>query len=150
MPDPEIIRRETPLAGLAADPTAVYPQLAASTSQDTAVPLEVRGRSIAVHQRLTSGVLNLKLAGLQRRICVTDHGHFVLINVYVPNAGGGNKTEARLRAKLDFLHLLADKADGLAADGREVPSSSSSRPRRLRTMHACKLGAVHSGETVQS
>jgi len=51
---------------------------------------------------------------------VTDHGHFVLINVYVPNAGGGNKTEARLRAKLDFLRLLADKADGLAADGREV------------------------------
>lgn len=51
---------------------------------------------------------------------MTDHEHFVLINVYVPNAGGSNKKESRLRTKLDFLNLLTEKADALAADGREV------------------------------
>ena len=50
---------------------------------------------------------------------VTDHGHFVLINVYVPNAGG-KPERPRLATKLDFLRLLKAKADGFLEQGREV------------------------------
>ena len=54
-----------------------------------------------------------------RRVVVTDHGHFVLINVYVPNAGG-KPERPRLATKLDFLRLLKAKADGFLEQGREV------------------------------
>lgn len=53
------------------------------------------------------------------RVVVTDHGHFVLINVYVPNAGG-KPARPRLATKLDFLRLLKAKADALQEEGREV------------------------------
>lgn len=52
---------------------------------------------------------------------MTDHGHFVLINVYVPNAGG-KPARPRLATKLDFLRLLKAKADALQEEGREVMS----------------------------
>lgn len=56
---------------------------------------------------------------MRRRVVVTDHGHFVLINVYVPNAGG-KPERPRLATKLDFLRLLKAEADGFLEQGREV------------------------------
>ena len=53
------------------------------------------------------------------RVVCTDHGHFVLLNVYVPNAGG-RPDRPRLAAKLAFLQALTAKADALVAEGREV------------------------------
>ncbi|KAL4443537.1 hypothetical protein ABPG75_011274 [Micractinium tetrahymenae] len=53
------------------------------------------------------------------RIVVTDHQHFVLVNVYVPNAGD-RPDRSRLPFKLRWLAALKKKVDGLAAAGREV------------------------------
>ena len=53
------------------------------------------------------------------RVVITDHGAFVLINVYVPNAGD-RPARARLAFKLAFLRALKAKADALVAAGREV------------------------------
>lgn len=55
------------------------------------------------------------------RIVLTDHGSFVLLNVYVPNAG--KKEEAisdRADLKIRFLHALKEKCDSLREDGRKV------------------------------
>ena len=56
--------------------------------------------------------------GLCRALC-TDHGAFVVINVYCPNAGSPPE-RARLPIKMRFLEALKRKADELAASGREV------------------------------
>eukprot|EP00887_Chlorella_sp_A99_P002530 scaffold6.g2530.t1 len=59
------------------------------------------------------------------RIVVTDHGAFVLVNVYVPNAGD-RPARSRLSYKLRFLEAslrdpaLRSKCDALAAAGREL------------------------------
>ena len=55
------------------------------------------------------------------RILVTDFGPqaFVLINVYVPNAGG-RPDRPRLAEKLRFLSALKAKCETLAASGREI------------------------------
>lgn len=50
---------------------------------------------------------------------ITDHGAFLLVNVYVPNAGD-RPARPRLDYKLRFLAALRRKVDGLAAAGREV------------------------------
>ncbi len=59
------------------------------------------------------------------RVVVTDHGAFVLLNVYVPNAGdrkreGGERVDFKCR----FLSALKEKADSFVASGREVCLSS--------------------------
>jgi hypothetical protein len=54
---------------------------------------------------------------LSCRVVVTDHGDFVLINVYVPNAG--EKGE-RSDFKCKFLRALKHKADSYRATGRKV------------------------------
>ncbi|KAK9805387.1 hypothetical protein WJX73_010257 [Symbiochloris irregularis] len=56
------------------------------------------------------------------RVIITDHGAFVLINVYVPNAGGGKGSDDRPRAafKLQFMRALRDKVDALHATGKQV------------------------------
>ena len=55
------------------------------------------------------------------RVLLTDHGAFVLINVYVPNAGGGpGKDRPRLGYKMRFLRALCACCRTLAAAGREV------------------------------
>lgn len=59
------------------------------------------------------------LPTLLHRCVLTDHGSFVLINVYVPNAGY-TKERPGLAAKCRFLAALKDKADGLLAAGRKV------------------------------
>ena len=53
-----------------------------------------------------------------RRLVVTDLGHFVLLNVYVPNAGGKERERAAFKAA--YLHALTAKVDALLAAGREV------------------------------
>jgi hypothetical protein len=55
------------------------------------------------------------------RIVLTDHGAFVLLNVYVPNAGDRTKNGGeRAGFKCRFLAALKEKADNLLASGREV------------------------------
>lgn len=58
------------------------------------------------------------------RALITDHGHFVLLNVYVPNAGSMPE-RARLGAKLAFLAALKDKVDDLLGAGRQVRRGTS-------------------------
>lgn len=60
-------------------------------------------------------------ADLQRegRFLQTDHGHFVLVNVYAPNAGV-RPARARLGFKLRWLRALQERLDSLAAAGRHV------------------------------
>jgi exonuclease III len=53
------------------------------------------------------------------RVVITDHSHFVLVNVYVPNAGD-RPDRPRLQYKLRFLEALKQKCDALVAQGREV------------------------------
>lgn len=55
---------------------------------------------------------------------MTDHGSFVLLNCYVPNAGA-KQEEMSLRGdlKIRFLHALKDRCDSLRAEGREVTKS---------------------------
>ncbi len=59
------------------------------------------------------------LAYLPCRIVMTDHGAFVLLNVYAPNAGD-RPARARLPYKLRFLEALKEKMDLLHGQGREV------------------------------
>ena len=54
-----------------------------------------------------------------RRVVCTDHGAFVLINVYVPNAGSPPE-RPRLPVKLRFLEAIKRKADALTASGRQA------------------------------
>jgi exonuclease III len=56
---------------------------------------------------------------------VTDHGTFVLFNLYVPNAGD-RPARARLPAKLSFLAALKERVDDLLGAGRQVGGNSSS------------------------
>lgn len=60
-------------------------------------------------------------SGLICRTVLTDHGAFVLINVYLPNAG---PSPARPRAafKYRFLEALKAKVLQLRSQGREVQS----------------------------
>lgn len=53
------------------------------------------------------------------RVVVTDHGHFVLFNVYVPNAGE-SLARPRLPFKLRFLEALKAAMDRYRAAGRKV------------------------------
>ena len=53
------------------------------------------------------------------RVVLTDHGAFVLINVYAPNAGGGPEGP-RAAYKYKFLEALRAKALALQDAGRQV------------------------------
>jgi exonuclease III len=55
-----------------------------------------------------------------RRMLLVDLGAFVLVNVYVPNAGPRGAGTARRDLKTRFLRALKRKCDGLADAGREV------------------------------
>ena len=56
-----------------------------------------------------------------RRIIVTDHGSFVLLNVYVPNAGRkGESITERADLKIRFLHALKEKCDAFRENDRKV------------------------------
>eukprot|EP00898_Chlorokybus_atmophyticus_P007263 jgi/Chlat1/7538/Chrsp62S07032 len=53
------------------------------------------------------------------RLVLTDHGTFVLINCYVPNAGPA-PTRPRLRQKTAFLRALHEMALRLEGEGRNI------------------------------
>jgi hypothetical protein len=61
------------------------------------------------------------------RVVETDHGAFVLLNVYVPNAGD-RPARARLDLKLSFLRALKARMDELVAGGREVSGCVFTQP----------------------
>lgn len=55
------------------------------------------------------------------RVVLTDHGSFVLLNVYVPNAGKKEETiSERADLKIRFLHALKEKCDSLREEGRKA------------------------------
>lgn len=54
------------------------------------------------------------------RLIETDHGSFILINVYAPNAGDEEQGRPRLGFKLSFLKALKRKCDELVCSGRHV------------------------------
>lgn len=69
-----------------------------------------------------SGELVGKGFGIERfdnegRIIVTDHGAFVLLNIYFPNGGSGPE---RLQYKMEFYEAFRAYVDQLRAEGREV------------------------------
>lgn len=54
------------------------------------------------------------------RVVETDHGSFILINVYAPNAGDKDQGRPRLTFKLSFLKALKRKCDELVQSGRHI------------------------------
>ncbi|KAH9307218.1 hypothetical protein KI387_035129, partial [Taxus chinensis] len=54
------------------------------------------------------------------RLMETDHGSFVLINVYVPNAGEPPDSRPRLNFKLRFLKALKHRCEDLVNSGKEI------------------------------
>ena len=55
------------------------------------------------------------------RIIVSDHGSFVLLNVYVPNAGKRKEgMSERADLKIRFLHALKAKCNAIREEGKEV------------------------------
>ena len=70
------------------------------------------------------------------RVVLTDHGAFILINVYVPNAGPSPE-RPRAAYKYKFLEALKIKAVSLQDAGRQViASTSSAMTAWLSTEHA--------------
>lgn len=53
------------------------------------------------------------------RVVITDHGAFVLINVYAPNAGDA-PARPRVDFKCRFLAALKERMDALVAQGRQA------------------------------
>ncbi|KAI5062045.1 hypothetical protein GOP47_0022584 [Adiantum capillus-veneris] len=54
------------------------------------------------------------------RIVETDHGSFILINVYTPNAGDREQGRPRVGFKMSFLKALKRKCDELIHAGRHI------------------------------
>lgn len=54
------------------------------------------------------------------RLMETDHGNFILINVYVPNEGEMTEGRPRLNFKLRFLKALKCRCDDIVNSGKEV------------------------------
>ncbi|KAK9846503.1 hypothetical protein WJX81_005404 [Elliptochloris bilobata] len=54
------------------------------------------------------------------RTVETDHSAFVLLNCYVPNAGGAREGRPRAEYKLRFLQALRARCEDLLAAGRQV------------------------------
>jgi exonuclease III len=69
------------------------------------------------------------------RVVLTDHGAFVLVNVYIPNAGAASGEPAakpRLEFKLKFLKALHAKLEALREAGREVGGVAHGARARAR------------------
>ena len=54
------------------------------------------------------------------RLMETDHGNFILINVYVPNEGQSAEVRPRLFFKLHFLKTLKHRCNDIVNSGNEV------------------------------
>ena len=104
--------------------TGTWPVLSAATSSApsspptaTATATASLGSSIGHNSALLSHLSAAELRELdsEGRCVITDHGSFLLFNVYVPNAG-----EERNDFKLRFLELLSMRVRQCQAEGREV------------------------------
>eukprot|EP00041_Stephanoeca_diplocostata_P020577 m.463736 g.463736 ORF g.463736 m.463736 type:complete len:221 (-) comp21611_c0_seq24:2633-3295(-) len=82
-----------------------------------------------------AAVLEVPELDSEGRCLVTDHGSFVVFNVYVPNSGMGSR---RLPYKLKFLRRLREKMSEVRRGGKQVfspvvLSSPSTVHKRRRT-----------------
>ena len=66
----------------------------------------------------TSTIFANKKLDSEGRCLVTDHGHFVLFNVYCPNSGNGS--EIRRQLKLEFHQKLTEAMRAIRLQGRPV------------------------------
>lgn len=82
-------------------------------------PRHSHARPLPTH----SHTQNARMPGTGR-VVITDHVAFVLLNVYVPNAGE-RPARSRLGFKLDFLRALKRKADEFRSRGRQVRAAWS-------------------------
>jgi exonuclease III len=53
------------------------------------------------------------------RTLITDHGHYVVVNVYAPNAGQ-RPERSRLKFKLQWFAALRAKLDHFAGKGKQI------------------------------
>jgi len=68
---------------------------------------------------VTRDLFNDKELDDEGRVVMTDHGSFVLLNVYVPNAGEAPARE-RLPQKMRFLNLIRSYSERMKARGKNV------------------------------
>ena len=81
------------------------------------------------------------------RMVLTDHGRFVLINVYVPNAGDP-PARPRLPFKLRFLRALKRRMDELTLQGRQAGAGGSWRCGAAKDCIAAVVTGVRGGWTM--
>ena len=93
-----------------------------ASCDDLAIPMQP-SPSVAATYFDSSDALNnhftserLKELGQEGRCVMTDHGVFVLMNVYCPNETGPERTDF----KLDFYRALDIRTQELLASGRQV------------------------------
>jgi exodeoxyribonuclease-3 len=67
-------------------------------------------------QRIGTG-LGVEIFDREGRVIRSDHGDFVLFNIYFPN---GSRDHSKVPFKLDFYSRLLDICDELQAQGRKV------------------------------
>ena len=103
------------------------------------MPVSSRAWALQPFTEVTSSMVLIKhplWAVHNRRMLLVDLGAFVLINVYVPNAGcrrsggAGGDSSVRVDLKERFLAALLEKAHGLVSAGREVHACMSAIMRR--------------------
>lgn len=75
-------------------------------------------------------------------VVLTDLGAFILINVYVPNAGDRLGDGERTAFKVRFLEALKEKANALRAAGRQVLPCLSTMSEKIMTMATCNSHSV--------
>ena len=106
------------------------------------------GVTTFVHERYSPiaveiSPLNEKKFDEEGRCLLTDHGAFVVVNVYVPNAGGEGRP--RLEYKMDFLSKLYTKLKILRDQGRSIIlcSDINISPSSLDVYKALKHVPLH-------
>eukprot|EP01129_Flabellula_baltica_P002655 TRINITY_DN12471_c0_g1_i1.p1 TRINITY_DN12471_c0_g1~~TRINITY_DN12471_c0_g1_i1.p1 ORF type:complete len:436 (+),score=89.03 TRINITY_DN12471_c0_g1_i1:83-1390(+) len=83
------------------------------------ITIEANDRIFALHDESEKENNNPKgdIFDNEGRVIMTDHGSFVLFNVYFPNGCG---SEARLEYKLQFYHSFSSICDRYLEQGRNV------------------------------
>jgi AP endonuclease-2 len=82
----------------------------------------------------------LRAADREGRALLSDHGSFVLINIYVPFGG---ENDERVPEKLRFLRLVQLRCDALQRAGREVIIVGSSEMYTLSARCPYHLNLNH-------
>ncbi|GJP53860.1 hypothetical protein CLOM_g12985 [Closterium sp. NIES-68] len=82
--------------------------------RDSLTPLDAVADAIGPNGRAWEGAMGTETEQ------GTEHGRFVLLNVYVPNAGERKHGRPRLRRKMAFLRALRRECDAIRASGQHV------------------------------